>query len=155
LLWQLSRLLCSLCGSQFWCESFWSKCGSVESCHLSSATLTSHLSDWAAKGWHLSHVSRSCALRTNPVSRTGHHAQILLQHGTKDTKLTELLKHSWEAMHLELGLPGALTYWNYALLGDCATDCWLKTVWKYCRDNTIGILDDKTQLQLKRTGDQF
>jgi hypothetical protein len=51
------------------------------------------------------------------------HLKILLLHGHKDTKLTELLKHSWEALRLELGLPGALTDWNYALLGDCATDC--------------------------------
>ncbi|MGL5936611.1 MAG: hypothetical protein ACRCZI_13435, partial [Cetobacterium sp.] len=83
------------------------------------------------------------------------HLKILLQHGNKDTKLTELLKHSWEALRLELGLPGALTDWNYALLGECATECWLKTLWKYCRDNEIGILDEEAKLELKRAGDRF
>jgi hypothetical protein len=34
------------------------------------------------------------------------HLKILLQHGNKDTKLTALLKHSWEALRLELGSQG-------------------------------------------------
>jgi hypothetical protein len=77
------------------------------------------------------------------------HLKILLQHGNKDNKLATLLKHRWEALQLELGVSGSLTDWNYALLGDCATACWLKTLWKYCQENNIGIKDKEAQLMLQ------
>ena len=83
------------------------------------------------------------------------HLALLLQHGNKDTTLKELFKHSWEELRLELGVSGSLTDWNFALLGDCATDCWLKTLWHYCRSNEIGIIDPEAQLQLIRENDQF
>ena len=83
------------------------------------------------------------------------HLKILLQHRNRDTKSTALLKHSWEALRLELGVSRALTNWNYALLGVCATACWLKTLWKYCRENSISIMDKEAQLMLQQKGNQF
>ena len=69
--------------------------------------------------------------------------------------MKELFKHSWEELRLELGVSGSLTDWNFALLVDCATDCWLKTLWHYYRSNEIGIIDPEAQLQLIRENDQF
>ena len=57
------------------------------------------------------------------------HLSLLLQHGNQDTTLKKLFKHTWEDLRLELGVSGSLTDWNFALLGGCATDCWLKTLW--------------------------
>ena len=78
-----------------------------------------------------------------------------MQHCNDGTALGDLLLHSLELIRLELGLPGTFTDWNFALRGDCVTDCWLKTVWKYCRDHGIGLYDRHTSLTLARKDDQF
>ena len=35
------------------------------------------------------------------------------------------------------------------------TDCWLKTLWKYCREQDIQITDQMPHLSLARKGDRY
>ncbi len=51
------------------------------------------------------------------------HLQIILQHGTDNTELGQMIKQSWEAMTLEAGVSGPMTSWDYATWGPSITDC--------------------------------
>ncbi len=62
---------------------------------------------------------------------------------------------SYEELRLELGLPVAVTDWDYDKLGDCATNSWLKTVWKCCREHVMQLVDSLPELQLARNNDKF
>ena len=57
-------------------------------------------------------------------------------------------------MILELGLPGQLTSHNYELLEKCVTNCWLKSVWRYCRDYEIELETDLELLEPARPNDR-
>ena len=83
------------------------------------------------------------------------HLEVILRHCTEDTFLGKQLQMSWEALTLEMGLPGSLTYWDYDTWENCATDCWLKTVWKYCQTEDIRIDDHFPKLDLARENDEF
>ena len=74
---------------------------------------------------------------------------------TNGSTTGKLLRMSWEALKLELGMPLPLTDLDYPLMESWATDCWLKTVWKYCREHHIQIDDPTPDLKLKRDNDKF
>lgn len=63
------------------------------------------------------------------------HLQVILQHGTDDSELDKMIKQSWEAMALEVGVSGPMTSWDFDTLEPSATNCWLKQVWQYILPN--------------------
>ena len=83
------------------------------------------------------------------------HLEVILNHCTEDTFLGQQLQLSWEALVLELGLPGSLTSWDYKTWEKCTTDCWLKTVWHYCQAEDLHINDPFAKLDLARENDEF
>jgi hypothetical protein len=48
-----------------------------------------------------------------------------------------------------------ITECDYYVLEECATDCWIKTVWKYGWDYAIDLQDRLPQLELRREQDLF
>jgi hypothetical protein len=83
------------------------------------------------------------------------HLAVILYHCTHHTLTGDLIQQSWESFRLELGMPGNLTDFNYALWGECITSSWLKTVWKYCREHSIQITDRFATLTKSRVNDKF
>ena len=51
-------------------------------------------------------------------------------------------------------MPGPVWELEFPLLSECATDCWLKTVWKYCWDNHLTLSDPTPELPLRRIRDK-
>ena len=66
-----------------------------------------------------------------------------------------MIQQSWEAITLELGLPGHLTDWDHKKWGPTTTDCGVKTVWKYCQEQQLEVDDNFATLTLHREHDQF
>ena len=83
------------------------------------------------------------------------HLETLLRCGNNDSTTGKLLRMSWEALKLEMGMPDSLTDLDYKLFESWATDCWLKTVWKYCWERDIQIEDPTPDLKLRRENDKF
>jgi hypothetical protein len=81
------------------------------------------------------------------------HLAVILYHCTHHTLTGDLIQQSWESLRLELGMLGNLTDFNYRLWGDCITTSWLKTVWKYCREHSIQLLDRFATLTKSRVND--
>ena len=51
--------------------------------------------------------------------------------------------------------PGPFTDVPYDSMNQCATDAWIKTLWKSCQEFDISIADPFGDLHLSRTEDQF
>ena len=82
------------------------------------------------------------------------HLQTILRTGNSFNTTGKLLQLCLESMKLELGMPGSIWELDYKLLGDCATDCWLKTVWKYCWEHHLSFSDPSPELPLRRERDK-
>jgi ribonuclease HI len=83
------------------------------------------------------------------------HLALCLYEGENQTITGELLRASMEQLLLELGTPGKLLQLDYSKLENIATDCWIKTVWKFAWENEIEITDTGPQLEPYRWNDQF
>ena len=83
------------------------------------------------------------------------HLALCLSEGESQTITGELLRASMEQMLLEIGTPGHLLQLDYSTYGNIATDCWIKTVWKFAWENEIDITDTGPQLESYRWNDQF
>ena len=65
----------------------------------------------------------------------------------------ERIQRSLEELRSETGLPGLTTDWDYEYINLAITDCWLKTVLKYCDKHGISLHDDLPKHKLVRIGD--
>jgi hypothetical protein len=83
------------------------------------------------------------------------HWETILRCGNNGTTTGGLIQVSLEELRLELGVSGMITEWDYYVLEDCGTDCWVKTVWKYGWDYAIDLQDRLPQLELRREKDLF
>ena len=83
------------------------------------------------------------------------HWETILRCGNSDGTTGKLIKTSLESLRLELGVTGPITHWNYYVLHQCATPCWLKTVWKYGWDFAMDLHDKLPQLKAPRQNDRF
>jgi hypothetical protein len=83
------------------------------------------------------------------------HWETILRCGNNGTTTGGLIQVSLEELRLELGVSGMITEWDYYVLEDCATDCWVKTVWKYGWAYAIDLQDQPPQLELRRERDLF
>ena len=83
--------------------------------------------------------------------------QVNLFNRAEDKKTTdpsgEAIQHSFEELRLEMGLPGQITDWRYKRIKDSVTNCWLKTVLKYCDRYKISLYDELPRLRPARKGD--
>ena len=82
------------------------------------------------------------------------HLETILRTGNAHTTTGEHIERSLEWLKLELGMPGPVWELDYSLMSDCATDCWIKTVWKYCWEHHISLSDPTPELPLQREGDK-
>ena len=53
----------------------------------------------------------------------------------------KLLQVSMETAQLEVGVGRNLFQLDFDTYGDLLTDCWIKTLWKFCQSNNITLLD--------------
>lgn len=83
------------------------------------------------------------------------HWETILRCGNTSSTTGGLIQVSLEELRLELGLPGMITEWDYYRFQQCATDCWMKTVWKYGWDHALDLADQLPQLPLRRENDQY
>ena len=67
---------------------------------------------------------------------------------------SSLVETSMEEVKLELGLPGKVTDWNFDRMAECTTECWLKSVWGYCCQWGLKLLDPTPTLPLRRDRDK-
>ncbi len=82
------------------------------------------------------------------------HWETILMCGNTSSTTGGPIQVSLEELRLELGLPGMITEWDYYRFHQCATDCWMKTVWKYGWDHALDLVDQLPQLPLRRDRDQ-
>ena len=67
------------------------------------------------------------------------HLALCLSEGESQTITGEHLRASMEQLLLEIGTPRQLLQLDYSTYGNIATDCWIKTVWKFAWENEIDI----------------
>ena len=79
---------------------------------------------------------------------------MLIDGGTKSVT-GQLLATSFQALTLELGLPGEVFSHEAAEYEMAVTDCWLLHTWKFCSKNNISVITGSKVLQPRRQFDQF
>ena len=82
------------------------------------------------------------------------HLETILRCGNSDGTTGKLIQLCIENMRLELGMPGHITDLDYSKLHLCATDSWIKTVWKYSWEKGLTLSDKMSPLPLRRTNDR-
>ena len=68
--------------------------------------------------------------------------QAIVEHTWGDSLSGKLIQTSLESLKMEVGITGSLFHKNFTLLGQLATDCWLKSVWSFCWNHNITINDN-------------
>jgi Reverse transcriptase (RNA-dependent DNA polymerase) len=80
----------------------------------------------------------------------------LLKFGRSSKSITSnLIRHSAEAMKLELGLNGHLLQQDIARFEDMITPSWMKSIWRFVVDHDICVADDIPQFASLRQHDQL
>jgi len=83
------------------------------------------------------------------------HLLAMMQFGSSLGTTGTLLQHSYEALQLELGLPGEIFKYCYTDWATCCTPTWLTHTWQYCTENGIVVKTGITPLSLQCENDQF
>ena len=63
----------------------------------------------------------------------------LLDHIHRDTVVGDLIRAELETASLEIGSGSHLFQMDYEQWHFLLTDCWIKSLWKFCSDNTISL----------------
>jgi len=66
-----------------------------------------------------------------------------------------LIRHSYEVLQLELGLPNEILLYNYNDWSHLVTPTWLTHTWKYLSDNHLEVYSDIPPLSALCAGDEF
>jgi len=83
------------------------------------------------------------------------HLMAVLQFGDMPSTTGQLLQHSYEALQLELGLPGEILQYPFAAWKDMVTPTWLTHTWQYASEHEIKIVSGQTSLKLLCMNNQF
>jgi len=83
------------------------------------------------------------------------HLLAVMRFGSSPGTTGTLIQHSYEALQLELGLPGEIFQYCYTDWAACCTKTWLTHTWQYCTENGIVVHMGIASLQLQCKSDQF
>jgi len=83
------------------------------------------------------------------------HLQALMKFGASSDSTGNLLLHSYEALQLELGLPGEVFEYPYEVWKQLVTPTWMTQTWKYACEKGFCIRTGAPALRLRCQGDQF
>jgi len=81
---------------------------------------------------------------------------LLVMHGDATTLTGQHLRHSMEALQLEVGMSTHFLHLPYSKYGTFTTFCWLSDLWQHISNLPIKIIYRRPEfLKLQRTGDRF
>ena len=83
------------------------------------------------------------------------HLRDFVDHVNRQTTCGIRLQITAEQLRLETGFPGPLTEVDYGTISPHITECWMKTLWKFCHEWDITIEDPFGDLELAREKDVF
>ena len=79
----------------------------------------------------------------------------LLDHIQKDTMVGKFLHIELEAANIELGSGEHIFSLDFDAVGSLLTDCWIKSVWKFCHENKMVVSGLYARPSIQRQHDYF